>query len=558
MLTATGTPVFAQAPAGSVPTREEITRPVEPAAPRPPRVRIDGDIERAPCALADPRYADIRVTINRATFSRLIGIDAADLEPLYRDYLGTDRPVSDICEIRDAVATALRRRGYLAAVQVPTQEIKGGEVRFEILYARLTAIRVRGDAGNSEAIVTRYLDKLTQDEVFNMREAERYLLLARDLPGIDIHLALKPTGTAGEVYGDVTVTNVPVEAELNVQNLNAETTGRWGAQGRVQINGLTGMGDRTTLAFYSTAPFHEQHVLQLGHEMRLGGEGLQIGGRFTYAWSQPDLPAQPDLVHARTLFATLEARYPLERTQASTIWLSGGMDFVNQTVRFDQTPIAHDKLRIAYLRIDGDLLDQVGTGADWHAAYWAELRQGLDILDATPGLVAGTTPPSRADGEGDSTLFRGGLSGELVVAPNVSIAANVSGQLSADRLFAFEEFSAGNYTIGRGYDPGTLIGDDGLGGSLEIRLDRLTPIRAPLVLQPFVFIDAARVWNRGTGGETLLSVGGGVRASYAERFRLDLTLAVPTRRVGLQTEREDPRLLVSFTTRLWPWPSGGE
>jgi hypothetical protein len=31
--------------------------------------------------------------------------------------------------------------------------------------------------------------------------------------------------------------------------------------------------------------------------------------------------------------------------------------------------------------------------------------------------------------------------------------------------------------------------------------------------------------------------------------------AVPPRRAGLQTQSTDPRLLVSFTTRTWPWSS---
>ncbi len=542
-----------QIPARSVPTRDQIEAPVEaPPQPRPQRVQVDGDIERSPCALADPQYASIRTTISRATFNGLIGMTEAELEPLYAGYLGADRPVSDICEIRDVVATALRRRGYLAAVQVPTQEIKSGEVRFEILYARMTSVRVRGGAGGSEALVARYLNRLTQDAVFNLREAERYLLLARDLPGLDIHLALKPTGRAGEVYGDVTVTHQSVEADFNVQNLGASSTGRWGGQARVQLNGLTGMGDRTTIAFFATAPFREQHVLQLGHEMRIGDNGLQLSGRFTYAWSRPELPGE-DLVRARTLFANLEARYPLQRRQGSSLWLSGGLDLVNQTVRFADVPIAHDKLRIAYLRMDGDVLDTTGARADWHAAWWVEARQGLNMLGSIDWPKAGVTPPSRADGDVGGTLVRAGGSGELVLAPNVSAALTVSGQASADPLFAFEEFSAGNYTIGRGYDPGTLIGDDGIGGSLELRLDRLTPMRGPVAFQPFVFADWARVWNRGGGGDSLFSLGGGLRASFDNRFRLDVMLAVPTKRAGFQTEKGDARLLVSLTTKLWPW-----
>ena len=70
--------------------------------------------------------------------------------------------------------------------------------------ARLVGLRVRGDAGRAERIIARYLNKLTEQEVFNRYEAERYLLLAGDLPGYNVRLALRSAGAArGEVIGEV-------------------------------------------------------------------------------------------------------------------------------------------------------------------------------------------------------------------------------------------------------------------------------------------------------------------------------------------------------------------
>jgi hemolysin activation/secretion protein len=62
-------------------------------------------------------------------------------------FVGSEQPVAVLCEIRDAAATMLRDKGYLAAVQVPTQQIENGVVRMETLYARITAIRARGETG---------------------------------------------------------------------------------------------------------------------------------------------------------------------------------------------------------------------------------------------------------------------------------------------------------------------------------------------------------------------------------------------------------------------------
>ena len=163
----------------SPPTREEIERPVQQRSERPARLTVEGDIERAPCPLADPAYANVKLTLTEARFNNLGPVAPIELRPLYEQYVGTEQPVAVLCEIRDAVATKLRRDGYIAAVQVPTQRIDNGVVQFEVLYAKLTQIRVRGDAGNGEKLVASYLERLTEGTVFNQKLAERYLLAFR-------------------------------------------------------------------------------------------------------------------------------------------------------------------------------------------------------------------------------------------------------------------------------------------------------------------------------------------------------------------------------------------
>ena len=101
----------------------------------------------------------------------------------------------------------------------------------------------------------------------------------------------------------------------------------------------------------------------------------------------------------------------------------------------------------------------------------------------------------------------------------------------------------------------TIVGDSGVGLSAELRGPRAKLFEtSEFRLQPYVFGDVARVWNKGPGGEDhLSSVGGGVRAELGDRFQLDATLAVPLERAGLQTERGDVRFLLTLTTRLLPW-----
>jgi hemolysin activation/secretion protein len=551
----------ANAQAGaSVPTRDDIKGVTRQQSPAPSRLTVSGGIERSPCPLADPQYADIKVKITEVAFGGLKETNAADFAGVWEPYKGTEQPISVLCEIRDAAGTALRNRGYLAAVQVPTQKIENGQVRMEVLYARISSVRARGETQGAESKLQQYLGALTEDEVFNINRAERYLLLARDLPGYNVQLTLRPAGTGpGDLIGEVTVLRQPYAVDFMVQNLASEATGRFGGQVRAQAFGLTGLGDVTSLSYYATQDFSEQHILQGSHEFRPGKNGLIVGGQLTYAWTKPDVAGLPVGVSitAQTLFASLYARYPLQRAQARNVWVAGGLDLINQDVDLIG-PLTRDKVRVAWARFDVDGVDISRPRPAWRYSSSFELRQGLSMLGATDGCVgaacAAIVPTSRFDGSSSATVVR--WQGEYERAfGNVSFLLAPRAQYAFKPLFSFEEFSAGNFTIGRGYDPGELIGDNAAGGTAELRGPRLAVSRdSELRVQPFAYFDAAWVWNKGiAGSQRLTSVGGGLRSDLGARFRLEATLAVPLEKTGLQTRKSDPRLLVTLTTRLLPW-----
>lgn len=568
---AASVPAMAQVGVTGVPTREEIDPSRRPQASQPSRLIVEGDIERSPCALADPAYAKINLTLTQAQFNNLGPVPAAELEQYWKPLAGKPLPVAVLCEIRDAVATHLRRRGYVAAVQVPAQRIEGGIVRFEVLYARLTAIRVRGDAGANERIIARYLNKLVTGAVFNRVAAERYLLLARDLPGMDVRLQLKPAGGApGEMVGEVAVRRRSLEGDLVVTNLAPSQTGPFGGQVRLQLNGLTGLGDHSFISYYATPDLSEQHVLQAGHDFAIGGEGLRLGGRVTHAWTQPDLGAAVPPVDARVFFANLELSYPLKRSQAASLFARGGLDLVNQRVSFNAAPLSRDQLRVAYLRLDGDWQDLRGRGpggtSAWRVSANLEVRQGLDMLGTTLDCTrdlracgrAGVIPPSLITGSPTATVVRFTGNAELRLSPAVTAVVQPRAQIASGGLYGFERFALGNYTVGRGYDPGVLTGDDGAAVSLELRHDAITLSEDwKLAVQPYVFTDAGWAWSRGVGPGlanpvSLVSAGAGGRFILSDRARLDLGGAVALKDAG-PVRAGDVRLLLTFTTRILPW-----
>ena len=556
-----------------IPTREEIQRPppVPAVQPNEQVVAVDDGIERAPCPLANPEFANVRFTLRGVEFSSVEGIDNALLTPSWSDRIGQELPISAVCDIRDRAATILRSKGYLAAVRVPPQTIGDGVVRLDILSARMSRIEVRGYAGANERLLQRYLSRLDDQPVFNIVDAERYLLLARDIPGMDARLTLRPGTVPGEVVGEVTVTRTPFTFDFNAQNFGSRDVGRWGGIARARFAGLTGMGDLTTVSFYATPDFDEQKVVQASHEFRVGGEGLRFGASYTYAWTRPDIAAFP--IKSKTQIASLFASYPVTLTQARRLTIGGGLDLIDQEIGLGGVPINRDRLRVFNLRGDASWIDPSSVAGRagfspseprWAVSTSLEARQGVNFLGASndcgPGGVTcflpGAVPLTRVEGKPDAFLLRANALAEWRPHKLFTLSAAPRAQWASDPLLAYEEFSGGNFTVGRGFDPGTIIGDSGVGVALEARYGSFVPANTKaFAVQPFAFFDAAWVWNKdtafnGINPQKLYSAGGGMRIAYGDVARLDVTVAVPLNRGGFLAQKPDPRLLVSLTTQF--------
>ena len=564
------------------PTRDTLVPQSAPAQERSSLTfSVDGQMERGACALDSPDLANVRLTLSQVSFAGAEAANDVDLSASYVPYLGRELPLSVLCDIRAAATQLLSDAGYLAAVEIPEQRLEGGAATLRVVLGRLTALRVRGEAGPSERVLAAYLQHLVGQPVFNVRQAERYLLLADDIPGLDVRLALRAaaTGAPGDLIGEVGVVRRQAAVDLSLQNYGASELGRFGGLLRAEFYDLTGMGDRTTISAYSSHDFSEQQSLQVAHDVLVGSEGLALGGQVTAGWTHPTLNLPGFDVKSDTLFAGIHASYPFQRTQAGSIHGSAGLDLVDQDVKANGLWLSRDNVRTAWARVDLVWTDRASLARRGgyspfeprtRAAFGLELRQMLGILGANrdcrvaPAVCAAANElPSRVEQDPTSALLRAEFHGEYRPTPLITVALDLTGQFTRDPLPAFEELSGGNFSAGRGYDPAAITGDSGLTGRFELRYGSMMPTSADgFALQPYVFADGATVRDRDPSQRTfnpdsLYSIGGGLRITYAPGMQGDVTLAVPLKRTDQQVLANQPngdvRLLVSLTSRLLPW-----
>ena len=156
--------------------------------------------------------------------------------------------------------------------------------------------------------------------------------------------------------------------------------------------------------------------------------------------------------------------YPVIRTRAETLLLDGGLTVQDARVGLLGTGFSHDKWRVFV--IGGSYQRAHVLGGVWTVTF--DLAQGLPILDASPNH---SPLLSRAGGVTDFTKINGFTRLALPLFGAVSMAVSAQGQYSFAPLITGEQITFGGTELGRGYDPGALTGDHGVGGSLEVRDD---------------------------------------------------------------------------------------
>lgn len=557
-------PVAKPPPGTGLPAREQVQQ-VTPPATTTSSVRVDSRnaIGTPACALAS---SPLRVNIDHVRYTPLgrPAIAPAIAEALAGVVLPVkgDQLISGVCTIRDSANAALRRAGFVASVQIPPQEISNGELVLAVIVARITEIRVRGEAGSHRAALEKRIAEIRALDPVNERDIERILLLAGDIPGLDVQLSLRPAGTApGDVIGDLNLASQHFAVFANIQNYGSKQLGRETAYVRAETYGLLNSSDLLYVAGSATLDFKEQQVAQAGYTTWLDASGTTLGGRIVYAWSHPTLD-QLDL-RSQSIIAGIDIGRPLLRSVKTNVAVTGGFELLEQRTRVyggpKPSPLNRDKLRVLYARIDGSYREPRPAGDDrlfLHAGL--EVRKGIDVFRASKAGT-GASPDgytlSRFDGDPQATVVRGDADAIIGLGPIFSLAASAKGQWANHALLNLEEYSIGTLTIGRGYNPGSNSGDRLIGLRAEPRI-RL-PLKLPAVISLLGFYDSIWLYNLDRNSTEasryLSSYGGGIEVALPGQLVFELLYAKP-RNKALSFDSKPPpgRVLVSLTAKFSP------
>ena len=508
---------------------------LEPAPPAAPIIVESGAPEGA---------ESIRFQLNHLEIAGATVYPDASLQAMVEGLYGSSVSLAEIYDLAAQIQRRYREDGYfLTRVIVPPQHIAEGRMYVEVIEGHVDSVEIQGDIGPALGLVQSYLDHVVAEKPLRLVTLERNLLLAKDIPGIDLKGILQPSADAvGGSRLIVTATRNKVEGMAFVDNIGSTFTGEWEIAGRVSTNSYTGFGENLSITALLSDPAKgagydtkNQKVLMGQGSMRLGDEGTYLDALVSYGDSNPGGIIQEFDYDSTKLLVTAGLVHPLIRSRSRNLFIEGGFDYIDSdTAIFEDIPFVSDRLRVIRLAAAFDFRDR------WRGSSYARvgLRQGLEYFGATTN---DSDEKSRVDASGSFTSIRLTMSRLQSITERWALYTLVAGQYALDPVLADEEFDIGGINFGRGYNPKELSGDDGVGLTTEIQYTRPSNFRFVDRFQLFGFYDFGSVRQKESDflpklTASLASAGGGICGWFSRDLSLELQVARPLTRPSARAD----------------------
>ncbi|MCL6699500.1 BamA/TamA family outer membrane protein [Sphingomonas sp. NSE70-1] len=539
---------------------------IDPASRTPPVRPKQIDPQQLTQAQDCPFTGKGTITLSRIEVTGATLVPLKEIQSSVADLTGSERDLVVLCEARDRVSALYAARGEaLVRVDLPEQRVSGGVLTLKVTEGQISEVTlVNADAlGPASGQAAAYVGALKKGRATRWRDVERAFLLTQEIPGAEPGFSIRRAQSGEPNALAAVATFAPrriVDISFTGHNLGSEDIGRAGGSARVDLNSLTPLAERTSFILSASHNWN-QRVFQLIEEAHIGSSGLTVVGDIAYGKTKPEGDVAVLDIEGESLVARIGARYPLVRRRGAAIDVAGRFELIGQDdalgflkpIGGDEITLFDEDLRVLSLEVGGRW--SPAGARDLRFGGSIELRKGLDAFGASdrddPLL-------SRPDGRPDFTVVRANASarkdfGASSIIPFV--AATLSGQWAPHGLPAYEEFQVGNYTIGRGYDPGAASGDRAVAMQLEAGFEApLSDAKSVLgtsAVGLFGFYDAARLWNEDplSYDKSIASLGGGVRFR-TRRAQLSLTYAAPQKAALPGGPTPGNRLLLTLTTNF--------
>ena len=443
-------------------------------------------------------------------------------------------------------------------VEIPEQEIAAGIVTLHVVEGRLGEVSIAPNPHYDGDNVRHALSALQSGEAVNIVALNRNLMLANESGTKVTNVTFKRSANNRDVDADITVAAENPERWLAlIDNTGSVATGRY-RTGLIYQNANLFNRDHGLSLQAMTSPDHLSDVRILGLSYRVPlyrlGDALDFNASSSTVDSGPVSSAGggPDLTISGSGLM-LGARYTHNFEATAERQQSLGLGLEHRAYGNSVTPVGTAASLVPDLTTHP--LTLVYT-SNWRSAT-RDVTASVSLLKNIPGGHNGSTADfnqtgGRAGADASFQTLKFNLQHTERFGTQWMLRSALSGQVTQDLLIAAEQFGVGGADSVRGFGEREIAGDQGLRAGIELWAPpyNLDPWR----MIALAFFDAARITRNQPGpsevaGQTVSSIGLGLRSGYGRNFSLRLDWGVVTQGVsGISgPARSDQKLHASAT-----------
>lgn len=541
-------------PVSAQPRIDGATRQVD----RPLRQEIEKELRKIPAKEPiieekdfPPAEDSPHFFIENIALEGVESFDSEDFAFIIQKYENRKLSLESLNELAKKIEQEYLRRGIIAAVFVPEQEIKENTVYLQVVEAKMGDLIIQ-DHAHFKRERLKYYWNIPPGDIVRYRKIKKSLTLMNKNPGREV----KATLTAGKEPGTTDIflgaeTFFPLHFQPAFDREGIAATGKEKKLLGVRHNNLLGFDD----IFLGGYTFTKDSTgIYAYHNIPITNFGTSLFYGYSRSKSTPGKELAFLDIDSKADNFSFFVSQDIFRDGEYKGDVSLGIDVKDKVTRLITGLYRKDKLRI--LRLRGNYRWKGFGGA---GIFSPEISQGIDAFGAKMDDLF-------ASRGANATFTKFNFSGQhlrgIDFIPFDSYGSlTLKGQLSSDKLAPQEQFVLGGMDSVRGYPPSDYLADNAVAISYELVTDnflvprqwKLPYFRKSVRDQTNLvfFVDAGYGQLRGASPDekssrTLIGAGAGLRINPIDHVDFRLEWGVPLGD-GPLTESSNSRFHFSFS-----------
>ena len=440
---------------------------------------------------------------------------------------GQTLDLTQLNELAGRLTDYYHQHGYpLSRAVIPEQSVRDGVVTLLILEARYADVTLINNSQVRTVILQNGLKPLQTGQAIRQQDLDRSLLLMSDIPGVVIRATMKPGAAVGTSALQVRSEAAPAfTGNVALDNFGSQFTGRTRLGAGFNYNNPLHLGD--VLSVNALNSGHGMTYGRLGYDILLNRFGTRAG--VSYSDLNYVLGDSLAALHSNgtAQVQSLWLRHPLQRSADSNIY--GQIQYDHLMMR---DLINNDTLR-SQRQLNNLTASLYGDNRDtWLGGGINNWSLGLTtgqvrLMDAATQLTDAAT----AKTQGTYAKWNTNLSRLQNISASNSLLLKLTAQWAMGNLDSSQKISLGGPLGLRAYDTGSIVGDNAVLISSELRHSLGAVYQGQLSASAFV--DAAHVmvnaspWAAGSNQVQLYGAGLGMSWVSRDHLSINASVAIP-------------------------------